>query len=139
MDYCRYKGSVGLPWAIPEHEHKEYNNEGDCATVKYKYCQNCKKAYVRSRLEKDNCIYCNQPCETVDVKRNNWYYFGYAIMVIGAISALTPRIIEVSGQTFFIIIGLVLAFAGAAFVMMGSVNMANAAAELVQNKNDDDQ
>ena len=35
--------------------------------MKYKYCQNCERAYIKSRLEKDNCIYCNEPCETVDV------------------------------------------------------------------------
>ena len=99
--------------------------------MKYKYCQNCKKAYVKSRLEKDNCIYCNQPCETVDVKRNRLYYLGYIIMLFGAASVLIPRVIEVSGTTFYIVIGLVLAAAGAVLVIMGSVRMAQAASKMI--------
>ena len=100
--------------------------------MKYKYCPTCKKAYVKSRLEKDNCIYCNEECQTVDVKRNGLYYFGYAIMILGATSAFIPRFIEVSGTTFFIVIGIALALAGAVFVMMGSVRMAKTATDLVK-------
>ena len=58
-------------------------------------------------------------------------------MIIGAASALTPRVIVVDGSTFFIIMGLVLAFAGAAFVMMGSVRMAKDAARIATEKNQD--
>jgi len=106
--------------------------------MKYKYCQSCKKAYVKSRLEKDNCIYCNLPCETVDVKRSSLYYLGYSVMVIGAVSVLIPRFTVVSGPTFFIIMGMVLAFAGAVFVMMGSVRMAKTAVETLHKKEEAD-
>lgn len=97
--------------------------------MKYNYCPTCKKAYVKSRLEKDNCIYCHEKCEIVDVKRNGLYYFGYAIMILGAVSAFIPRFMEVSGTTFFIVMGIALAFTGAVFIMMGSVKMAKTAAE----------
>ena len=101
--------------------------------MKYKYCQSCKKAYVRSRLEKDNCIYCNQTCETVDVKRNGLYYYGYAVMILGAGSVLVPRFAVVSGPDNYIVMGMVLAFVGVVFVMMGSVRMAkDAAAEAIE-------
>ena len=99
--------------------------------MKYNYCPNCKKAYVKSRLEKDRCIYCNSYCETVDVKRNNLYYFGYSLMLLGAGSALIPRFIAVSGTIFFMIMGILLVIAGTAFVMMGSLGMAKAAARIV--------
>ena len=78
--------------------------------MKYKYCPSCKKAYVKSRLEKDTCMYCNGPATTVDVKRNRLYYFGYAIMILGATSAFIPRFTEVSGPTFFFVMGIALAF-----------------------------
>ena len=105
--------------------------------MKYQYCPSCKKAYVKSRLEKDNCIYCRERCHTVDVKRNGLYYFGYAIMILGAASALIPRFMEVSGGTFFIVMGIALAIAGAVFVMMGSTRMAKTAAEIVSAKVDE--
>ena len=98
--------------------------------MKYNYCPSCKKAYVKSRLEKDYCIYCNEQCQTVDVKRNGLFYFGYAIMILGATSVFIPRFMIVSGTTFFIMMGIALALAGAAFIMMGSVRMAKTAAEM---------
>jgi len=99
--------------------------------VKYKYCQSCEKAYIKSRMEKDNCIYCNEPCETVDVKRNGIYYYGYAVMIIGAGSVLVPRFTVVSDPSIYLVIGIVLAFVGAAFVMKGSNKMAKTAASMV--------
>ena len=53
-------------------------------------------------------------------------------MILGAASAFIPRFIEVSGATFFIVMGIALALAGAVFVMMGSVKMAKTAADLVK-------
>ena len=101
---------------------------GDISSpMKYKYCPNCKKAYVKSRLEKEKCIYCNEECETVEVKRNGLYYIGYGIMVLGAVSAIVPRVIVVSGGNFFLITGIGLLLGGMIFVMMGSVRMAQAA------------
>ena len=102
--------------------------------MKYKYCPSCKKAYVKSRLEKDNCIYCNEECQTVDVKRNGLYYFGYGIMILGATSAFIPRFMTVTGTTAFIVMGIALVFAGAAFVMMGSVKMAKTATEMMTHE-----
>ena len=96
--------------------------------MRYKYCQNCEKAYVKSRLEKDNCIYCNEPCETVNVKRNGTYYYGYTLMVIGAGSVLVPRFTVVSDSATYFVVGIVLAFVGTVFVIMGSVKMAKTAA-----------
>jgi hypothetical protein len=97
--------------------------------VKYKYCQSCDKAYIRSRLEKDKCIFCNEPCETVDVKRNAVYYYGYTIMIVGAGSVLIPRLTYGYVPFNYLIVGIVLAFVGAVFVMMGSTKMARTAAE----------
>ena len=99
--------------------------------MKYKYCQNCDKAYIRSRLEKDNCIYCNEPCETVNVKRNGIYYYGYSLMILGAGSVLVPRFTVVPDPTTYLVVGIVFAFVGTAFVMMGSVKMAKTAASMV--------
>ncbi len=110
--------------------------------MRYKYCQSCEKAYVRSRLEKDNCIYCNEPCETVDVKRNGIYYYGYAVMILGAGSVLVPRFTVVSDPTTYLVVGIVLAFVGTVFVMMGSSKMAKTAASMVadlaESENHDD-
>ena len=109
--------------------------------MKYKYCQNCKKAYIRSRLEKDNCIYCNEPCETVDVKRNGIYYYGYAIMILGAGSVLVPRFAVVSDPAVYLVMGIVLAFVGTVFVIMGSIKMAKTAASMAtesESENHDD-
>ena len=98
--------------------------------MKYKYCQNCERAYIKSRLEKDNCIYCNEPCETVDVKRNGIYYYGYAVMILGAASVLVPKFTAVSDPMSYLIVGIVLAFVGSVFIMMGSSKMAKTAMEI---------
>ena len=103
--------------------------------MKYKYCPSCKKAYIKSRLEKDQCIYCNATCETVNVRRSGLYYFGYAITVAGAISAFVPRFVEVSGTTFYYAMGVMLFIAGAVLVMMASVRMAQSAAEMAVDDN----
>lgn len=99
--------------------------------MKYKYCQNCDKAYIKSRLEKDNCIYCNKPCETVDVKRNGTYYYGYALMILGAGSVLVPKFTVVPDPNTYLVAGIVFAFVGTVFVMIGSVKMAKTAASMV--------
>ena len=112
--------------------------EGVWRLMKYKYCQNCKKAYIRSRLEKNNCIYCGQPCETVDVKRNGIYYYGYAVMILGAGSVLVPRFTVVSDSTTYLVVGIVLAFVGSVFVMMGSTKMAKTAAVMVADSEEPD-
>ena len=89
-------------------------------------------------MEKDNCIFCNEPCETVDVKRNGTYYYGYAVMIIGAGSVLIPRFTVVSNPSTYLVIGIVLAFVGAAFVMKGSNMMAKTAASMVLNSEESD-
>jgi hypothetical protein len=104
--------------------------------VKYNYCAKCDKAYVKSRLEKDSCIYCGSGCETVDVKRNGLYYIGYAIMLGGAASAMVPRIIEVQGTNLYIGLGIVLLVAGIVFIMKGGAKMAEAAKKLALEQMD---
>ena len=104
--------------------------------MKYKYCPRCKKAYIRSRLEKDECIYCNGKCETVNVKRNGLYYLGYGIMIAGAACAFIPRVIAVSDEMPYWVLGLALAGAGAVIVMMGSMKMAQAAVDMLKEKED---
>ena len=52
-------------------------------------------------------------------------------MVAGAGSALAPRVIELSGSSFYFAMGLVLVIAGTVLVMMGSVKMAQTAAKIV--------
>jgi hypothetical protein len=98
--------------------------------VKYNYCPKCDKAYVKSRLEKDRCIYCNSPAETVDVRRNGLYYLGYGIMLGGAASAMLPRLAAVSEPNLYIILGVALVIAGTAFVLMGGARMARAAKDV---------
>jgi hypothetical protein len=91
---------------------------------------------VKSRLEKDRCIYCGSVSETVDVKRNGLYYIGYAIMLGGAASAMLPRIIEVQGTNFYIGLGVVLLVTGIVFIMKGGAKMAEAAKDLALNQED---
>ena len=104
--------------------------------VKYNYCPQCDKAYVKSRLEKDMCIYCGSGCETVDVSRNSIYYLGYGIMLAGAACAFVPRFAETGGPTFFFVIGISLAVAGSVFVVLGNAGMAKAAREIALEKSD---
>ena len=59
--------------------------------MKYVYCENCDRAYVKSRLERGKCIYCGKGAETVEVKRIRTYYIGYVIMIIGAALMVTIR------------------------------------------------
>ncbi|MBU4031803.1 MAG: hypothetical protein KKD98_03275, partial [Candidatus Thermoplasmatota archaeon] len=97
--------------------------------VKYKYCPRCDKAYIKSRLEKDSCIYCGGPCETVDVKRNGMYYLGYAIMLAGAASAFVPRFVVVSAPELFIAAGIGLVVGGSVIIIMANGAMTNMAKE----------
>jgi hypothetical protein len=104
--------------------------------VKYKYCAKCNRAYIRSRLETNNCIYCGHECETIDVKRNALYYFGYGIMILGAASAFVPRFKEVTDSTLFIYFGIALVVVGSIFVVMGSARMAKTATEMAIRKDE---
>ena len=98
--------------------------------MRYKYCGKCRKAYIKSRLEGDLCIYCGAECEVLDIKRNGLYYFGYGIMILGAASAFIPRYTAVSDSSIFIYFGIALVIAGSVFVVMGSTKMAKTAAEI---------
>jgi hypothetical protein len=100
--------------------------------VRYKYCAKCNRAYIRSRLETDKCIYCGHECETIDVKRNGLYYFGYGIMILGAASAFIPRFMEVTDSSLFIYFGIALVVVGSIFVVMGSARMAKTAVDTAQ-------
>ncbi|MFO7618440.1 MAG: hypothetical protein R6W91_02110 [Thermoplasmata archaeon] len=106
--------------------------------MKYNYCPKCDKAYVKSRLEKDICIYCGSGCETVDVSRNAIYYLGYGIMLAGAACAFVPRFADVSGTTFYFTIGIALAVAGSVFVVMGNARMAEDAKQAAHKGTEDD-
>jgi hypothetical protein len=104
--------------------------------MKYKYCPECRKAYIKSRLEGDRCIYCSSMCETLDVRRNCLYYFGYAFMLAGAVGVLAPRFVETEADAFFIYMGLAAVVAGMVFVVMGSMRMAKKAAEMALAHNE---
>jgi hypothetical protein len=104
--------------------------------VRYKYCAKCNKAYISSRLETDNCIYCGYECETLDVKRNSLYYFGYGIMILGAASAFVPRFMTVTDSSLFIYFGIALVIVGSIFVVMGSTRMAKTAVETALRKDE---
>ncbi len=95
--------------------------------MKYNYCAKCDKAYIKSRLEKDICIYCGSHCETVDIKRNGMYYLGYSIMLAGAASALIPRFVAVSGPELFLSAGIGLVVGGSVVTVMANGAMTNAA------------
>jgi hypothetical protein len=99
--------------------------------VKYNYCPKCDKAYVKSHLEKDVCIYCGGRCETVEVRRSGLYYIGYAVTLAGSICIFMPNNVKVSEPLLFIIGGIGLVAIGILLVLKGSANMAAAAKEKV--------
>ena len=107
--------------------------------MRYKFCPKCRKAYIKSRLEGDRCIYCNGECETLEVKRNGLYFFGYAMMVLGAISAFVPRFMEVTGDSFFVWFGIALVVAGSVFVVVASTAMAKKAVRMAIAENDSEE
>ena len=101
--------------------------------MKYKYCPDCKKAYIKSRLEKEKCIYCGKPCRVIKVRRTGQYYLGYALMLAGAIAVLVLRIQEVS--SVFIWAALILfVVSGGILVVLAGDNMAKSAADLVEKE-----
>ncbi len=104
--------------------------------MKYNYCAKCDKAYVKSRLEKDSCIYCGSGCETVEVKRNGLYYLGYGIMLGGAASAMVPRLVIVTGANYYIALGVSLLIAGIVFILKGGASMAEDAKRLALEQMD---
>ena len=97
--------------------------------MKYNYCPKCDRAYVKSRLEKDRCIYCGGVCETVDVKRSGLYYIGYAIALAGSICAVLPNNVAVPEPMLIMAMGVALLVVGIAIVFKGSIKMAKAAKE----------
>ncbi len=101
-----------------------------CRAVKYKYCPECGKAYLKSRLEKDKCIYCGKPCQVVDVKRNRQYYLGYGVIVLGAVVILVIRF-WFYNMILLWTVGIITILAGGMLVMVGSNKMARKAAETV--------
>jgi hypothetical protein len=92
--------------------------------VKYVYCDNCDKAYLKSRLEKGRCIYCGKASEVVDVKRNRLYYTGYGIMVLGAVLMVVIR--------FFFYNLLLLWGVGIAFIILGGALIMKGNGEMVK-------
>ena len=52
--------------------------------MKYVYCEDCEKAYLKSRIERGKCMYCGKASQIVEVDRTSSYYLGYGIMVLGA-------------------------------------------------------
>ena len=106
--------------------------------MKYNCCPKCRKAYIKSRLEKDRCIYCGSTCKTIDVKRNGLYYLGYGIMLAGATAAFVPRFVLVSNGDVFFAAGMGMVIGGSVCVVMGSTQMARdaAAAALEDDESD---
>jgi uncharacterized protein (DUF983 family) len=102
--------------------------------VKYKYCPACKKAYVKSRLEMDKCIYCGEMCEVVEVKKTPLYYVGYLVLIIGAVVIFLLRGLDT------ILLWLVFAFfliLGSILVIGASNKMAKEAAAMVSRERDE--
>ncbi len=97
--------------------------------MKYKYCPECRKAYIKSRLEKDKCIYCGKPCEVVEVRRNRQYYLGYGVIVLGAAVMLVIRF-WFYNLILLWTVGIITILAGGWLVMVGSNKMARKAAEM---------
>jgi uncharacterized protein (DUF983 family) len=90
--------------------------------VKYKYCAECRKAYVKSRLEGDKCIYCGNVCEVVDVKKSPLYYFGYIVLVLGAVVIFLMRGLDT------ILLWLIFAF----FLVLGSMLVIKASSKMAK-------
>ncbi len=59
-------------------------------------------------------------------------------MILGAGSVLVPRFTVVSDSTTYLVVGIVLAFVGSVFVMMGSTKMAKTAAVMVADSEEPD-
>jgi hypothetical protein len=126
----KFNPTAGNPRECPR--AKKYIVNTVCDPVKYKYCVACKKTHVKSRLEKDTCIYCGKPCEVVDIKRNRMYYLGYGIVVIGAILMIILRL-QNSDFMLLLVTGFVFIFLGGATVIIASGKMAESVAEKVNN------
>ena len=106
--------------------------------MKYKYCPECKKAYLKSKLERDKCIYCGKRTEIVDVRRSKRYYQGYAIMLLGAALIVIIRL-WFSDFTLLWLAGIFFIIFGGWLVMDASGQMAKEAAEMVKKDRDEDQ
>lgn len=62
-------------------------------------------------------------------------------MILGAASVLVPRFTVVSDSSTYLVVGIVLAFIGMVFVMMGSAKMSKTAMEMAtdsEEPEDDD-
>lgn len=106
-----------------------------CRAVKYKYCPECKKAYIKSRLEKDKCIYCGKPCEVVEVRRNHQYYLGYGVILLGAAVMLVIRFWFYNTILLWTV-GILTILAGGWLVLASSNKMARDAAERIEGQED---
>ncbi len=100
-----------------------------CWAVKYKYCLECKKAYVKSRLEKNNCINCGEVCEVVNVRRIGLYYLGCGVLLLGAVVVFLLRDISTI-LTWLVFICFILL--GGMIIIMAGNKMAKSAAEIAK-------
>jgi hypothetical protein len=89
---------------------------------------------MKSRLEKDRCIFCGNLCETVDIKRSGQYYVGYALMGLGAAVIVLARL-WLNDDFLLWLGGILMVIMGAAVVLDANSKMSKKAAELA-NKND---
>jgi hypothetical protein len=128
---------LGIPWEFPPKPHlKGFNTTVGWRGVKYNYCPDCEKAYLKSRLEKDRCIYCGSACNTVDVKRSRLYYFGYGLMALAAVVIIVTRLWF---DDYFILWlgGIFLIIMGGAVVLDANGKMARRAAEEAKGTSDE--
>jgi len=100
--------------------------------VKYVYCDNCDKAYLKSRLEREKCIYCGKASEIVDVKRNRLYYAGYITMVLGAVLMVAIRFLFYNIWLLWIV-GLAFIISGGVLILKGNGEMAMEAKRLARD------
>ena len=98
--------------------------------VKYKYCPECKKAFVKGRLEREKCIFCGARCEVVEVRRSRQYYVGYGVMVLGAVIMIILRWLNVNTLLLWTV-GIFFIILGGYLVVAASNRMAMHAAEAV--------
>ncbi|MDO9536855.1 MAG: hypothetical protein Q7J68_00870 [Thermoplasmata archaeon] len=102
--------------------------------MRYNYCPRCNKAFVKSRVDQDNCIYCSGKAEPVNVKRSGLYFLGYGIMMAGAICVFLPRLMVLEGPTFYYVIGVSMAVAGSVLVIVASTRMAKNAVKTISER-----
>lgn len=79
--------------------------------MKLYYCSNCRRSFIKGRLERKDCEKCGKPCIEVNARRSFLHYLGFGTLLLCAILLLVFKDIDAIYRILIFILGVIGSFA----------------------------